>query len=67
MPKEIRNRLGPKGQTNIGKKAPNQQTKMQPKPTTAKTAALKMGEMMHSKVRKTVAMKTTKNKGAKKY
>lgn len=67
MPKEIRNKTGPKGQTNIGKKFPNHDTKRQPKPASAKTAALKMGEMMHTKVHKTVAMKTTRNKGAKKY
>lgn len=67
MVREISNKRGPKGQTNIGKKIPQNDTKRQPKPASAKTAALKMGEMMHSKVHKTVAMKTTRNKGAKKY
>ena len=65
MPKEIRNRKGPKGQTDIGKKIPHEGTKKQPKPAAAKTAALKMGELMHTKVHKTHAMKEKRNKTAK--
>lgn len=38
--------------------------KAQPKPMSAKAASSKMGEMMHSKVAKTVAMKS-KKKAAK--
>lgn len=65
MPKEIRNRKGPKGQTDIGKKIADNPTKKQPKPASAKTAALKMGELMHTKVHKTHAMKEKRNKTAK--
>lgn len=59
------NRVGPKGQTNIGKKVPDVSTKKQSKPAAAKTAALKMGELMHTKVHKTHAMKEKRNKTAK--
>lgn len=45
------NRKGPKGQTNIGKKAPDVQSKKQPMPESAKAAAKKMGELMHARVR----------------
>jgi hypothetical protein len=37
-------------------------SKAQPKPMSAKTASSKMGDMMHSKVAKTVAMKSKKKK-----
>lgn len=59
------NHKGPKGQTDIGKKAPQTDSKRPPKPTSAKTAALKMGEMMHTRATKTHAMKEKKNKTAK--
>ena len=59
------NHRGPKGQTDIGKKIPVTETKRQPKPAAAKTAALKMGELMHTKVHKTHAMKEKRNKTAK--
>ena len=45
------NHKGPKGQTNIGKKAPDVQSKRQPKPMSAKMAAAKMSSLMSSKVR----------------
>lgn len=59
------NHKGPKGQTNIGKKIADTSSKKQPKPASAKTAALKMGELMHTKVHKTHAMKEKRNKTAK--
>lgn len=65
MPKKVMNHCGPKGQTDIGKKIPNSPAKRQPKPASAKTGALKMGELMHTKVHKTHAMKEKRNKTAK--
>ena len=58
---------GQRTEKHIGKKAPETTAKREPKPHTAKAGSKAMGEMMHSKVSKTHAMKTTKNKGAKKY
>lgn len=43
------NHRGPKGQTNIGKKIPDTQAKPQASPASAKTAALKMGQIMNKK------------------
>ena len=58
---------GQRTQTHIGKKAADVKAKREPKPQSAKTGSKLMGEMMHSKVSKTHAMKTAKSKGAKKY
>lgn len=65
MTKKPVNHKGPKGQTDIGKKIATPTAKRQAKPASAKTAALKMGEMMHTKVHKTHAMKEKRNKTAK--
>lgn len=65
MTKKPVNHRGPKGQTALGKKIAHEGTKKTAKPAAAKTAAMKMGEMMHSKVHKTHAMKEKRNKTAK--
>lgn len=59
------NRRGPKGQTDIGKKIPDVQSRRQPMPATAKAGAKLMAKMMNTKVHKTVAMKEKRNKTAK--
>lgn len=51
--------------THLGKKIATETSKKQPKPASSKTAALKMGELMHKKSSKTQAMKEKKNKTAK--